>query len=141
MSRVRDLLSPPGRDTNPRDALAWVRRIELLSGGAVLLLGIALWAGGWWDWVLIGLGLLSLSPWPGARSILRRAQTRPEILNHDRDRGRVRARRFVVVWVPVSVLLASAIGYAYGQWLGAALNFVLVGLGAGLGAWWVFRRL
>ena len=139
--RVRDLLSPPSRDTDPREALAWVRRVELLSGAVVLLIGISLWAGGWWDWVLIGLGVLMLSPWPGVRSVLRRAETRPELLTHDRERGRARARRFAVVWVPVFVLAASAIGYAYGHWLGAALNFVLVGLGAGLGAWWMFRRL
>ena len=50
-------------------------------------------------------------------------------------REKLECRTFVVVWVPIFVIGATA-AYANGRWLGAALNFVLIGLGAGLGAWW-----
>ena len=73
--------------------LRWVRHMEIASAIAALALGIALWSQGWWHWVLIGVGILGLSPWPGAATILRKAERRPEILVSDPERRRTRGRR------------------------------------------------
>jgi hypothetical protein len=130
VSRVRAWLVPPPRDAGPQATLLWVRRIEILIGLAALTFGLLDWSQGWWHWLLIGLGLLGLSPWWGVARILRRADSPPEILNHDAERGYHRARRFLIIWLPMFIVAAAAIGYAYGRWLGAGINVVLIGGGA-----------
>lgn len=119
----------------------WVRRIEILTGCVAISLGVQSWSDGWVHWLLIGVGLMSLSPWPGVRQVLRRAERRPEVLRQNYEpEGARRARRVVILGAPVAAVIAAAIGYAYGRWLGAGIDFVLVGFSAGLGGWWSLRR-
>lgn len=119
----------------------WVRHTELVTGIAALAFGLIEWSQGWWHWLLIGLGVIGISPWPGVTQILRRAEQRPEVLNHDRDRGYRRARRFLIIAVPVYTIGAGAFGYSYGRWLEAGINVVLLGSGGGLGGAWALRWL
>jgi hypothetical protein len=101
--------------------------------------GLVLWNDGWWHWLLIGVGLLGLSPWPGAGAILRRAQTRPDVLIHDPERRRTRARRVSIIQVVVYPLVGAVIGYLIDGWPAALTMGGLMGVGAGLGAWLFFR--
>lgn len=140
MSRLRAWLVPP-LDAGPRRTLEWARRIEIWTGAASLVRGLASWSQGWWHWILIVMGLLSISPWPGVRQILRKADTKPMALSYDRDRGYRRAKRTYVSLVPAFTLCAGAAGYAYGRWLGAAINIVLIGTGGGLGGWLALRQM
>ena len=94
MPRVLAWLRPPSREAGPRAGLVWVRRIEILGGLTALVFGLLDWSQGWWHWLLIGFGLLGLAPWWGVGRIVRRTGSRPEILNHDAERGYHRARRF-----------------------------------------------
>jgi hypothetical protein len=141
VSRVRAWLLQPPREAGPRASLLWVRRIEILSGLLALTFGLLEWSQGWWHWLLIGFGLLGLSPWWGVGRILRRADSGPEILNHDAERGYHRARRFLIIWLPTFIIAAAAIGYAYGHWLGAGINIVLIGGGGTLGGWLTLKWL
>jgi hypothetical protein len=136
---VRSLIRPPTADTDPRETLAWVRRWEIASGIGAIVLGLALWNEGWWHWLLIGVGLLSLSPWLGAAAILRRAERKPEILVADPDRRRARARRLAPIQVPVLVLVGALVGYLVDGWAAAATMGALMGAGAALGVWWGLR--
>lgn len=141
MSRVRAWLVPPPREAGPRAILLWVRRTEILSGLVALTFGLLDWSQGWWHWLLIGCGVLALSPWWGVRRILRRAESGPEILNNNAERGYHRAKRVLIIWLPVFIIAAAAIGYAYGRWLGAGINVVLIGGGATLGGWLALKWL
>lgn len=160
MSRLHEWLTPPGRDTDPREKLAWVRRMEIVGGIIALSFGIELWSAGWWHWLIIAGGLLGLSPWPGPQQILRRAEHHPEVLSHDPERGYRRARKFYVVWpefrsssgAPASTAelgcggqsLSSAARHSATATVAGsepAINFVLLGLGFGLGAWWTLKHL
>jgi hypothetical protein len=137
--RALRLLRPPAPDADPRESLLWVRRMEIASG-VICLIVAGVWADGWWRWLLVGLGLLGLSPWLGARSILRRAERKPGVLVTDPDRRRVRARRTVLILVPVYVLVGGVVGYLVDGWPAAGTMGGLMGVGAALGAWWVVRR-
>ena len=130
---------PPSADTDPRETLAWVRRWELVGGIGAIALGLALWGEGWWHWLLIGVGLLSLSPWPGPAAILRRAERKPTILVADPDRRRARARRVTAIQVPALVVIGALVGYLVDGWDAAVTMGALMGVGAALGAWWVLR--
>lgn len=57
--------------------MLWVRHMEVVAGIACLAFAVQLWSLGWWHWVFIGIGVLNLSPWPGVRMILRKAN--PEV--------------------------------------------------------------
>jgi hypothetical protein len=127
------------RGSGPHETLTWARRIEIVTG-----LGSA-------GWLLAsrhgrkdgGIGCSSQRyrrGW-GRGQILRRAHQRPEILQHDRDRGYRRARQWALIGTPAFVIFGGAVAYAYGQWLGAAINVLLLGLGAGLGSWWTLKQL
>jgi hypothetical protein len=137
---LRNWLTPPKQGSTPQDTLAWVRRMEIVCGVAGLAFGLQLWSDGWLHWLVIAGGLLCISPWPGARQILRRAERHPEILITDRERSQRRVRSFIFVWVPIFVVAATALGYAYGRWLGADVNFVLIGSGAVIGGWLSLKR-
>lgn len=130
----------PTSSTDPREALRWVRRMEILTGLVALAFGIALWSAGWWHWILIGTGLLGLSPWPGARAILRRADRRPGVLIDDADRRRARGRRAVLVQVPIYVVVGVVVGLITGGAGAAIVIGGLMGASAGLGAWAFLRR-
>jgi hypothetical protein len=65
-----------------------------MAGGVFALATAALtWSGQRWSWVLASAGLLLLSPWPGPAAILRRAETHPEVLESDAERGPRRSGR------------------------------------------------
>jgi hypothetical protein len=130
---------PPTSASDPREILRWVRRTEIVSGLAAVVAGIALWNAGWYHWLLIGVGLLTLSPWPGPRAILRRAERKPGVLVTDPERRRTRGRRAVQVLVPVYATVGFVAGYLV-DGLGAAIFMgIAMGLSAALGAW-VFVR-
>jgi hypothetical protein len=120
---------------DPRRTLLAIRRFELLAGALSLGCGLALWGDGCWHWLLIACGVIALSPYPGLAAILRRARTHPEILNHDRKRGRRRGIRTVTTLVPVYALLAGVAGYVLDGWPAAIFMAVLIGGSAALGGW------
>lgn len=59
----------------------------------------------------------------------------------DQQRGRRLAQRWAIFFPPVFVIVATVLGYLWGRWLGALIAFVLVGTGAGLGAWISLKNL
>jgi 4-hydroxybenzoate polyprenyltransferase len=139
--RLMSGLVPPNSASEPREILRWVRRVEIVTGLAAVVAGIALWNAGWFHWLLIGVGLLGLSPWPGAQAILRRADRKPGVLVTDPERRRTRGRRAAQIQVPLYAIAGLVIGYLVGG-LGVALFMgVVMGFSAALGAWLVMRRL
>jgi hypothetical protein len=137
--RLFSAVLPPTSSADPRAALRWVRHLEIVTGLLVIAAGV-LSDTGWWRWLLIGVGLFSLSPWPGAAAILRRAQRRPEVLITDPERRRARARRVLLVLVPAYVVIGAGVGYLIDGWLAALATGLLIGVSAGLGGWLVIRR-
>jgi hypothetical protein len=80
-----------------------------------------------------------LSPWPGPAAILRRAETRPEVLESDPERGRRRARPALLITVPLAGVMGAVVGYVAD---GAGAAVVVGGLtlaGALLGGWLYLR--
>jgi hypothetical protein len=139
--RLLSTWMPPTAASDPREILRWVRRVELATGLGAIVAGLVLWNAGWFHWVLIGVGLLGLSPWPGARAILRRADRRPGVLISDPERRRHRGRRAAQVQVPLYAISGFVIGYVV-DGLGAAIFMgVAMGLSAVAGAWLIVRRL
>jgi len=139
MSRLRSWLAIPSRDGSPTEILCWVRRMEI-TGGFALLAGAALaWSNDWLSWLLLGAGLLSVSPWPGASAILRKAQTRPEILASDPDRRRRRGRLALKIIAPAQAVIFTVFGYVTNGWGGAAFFLVLALVSCGLGTWIYLR--
>jgi hypothetical protein len=130
----------PTAATEPRDALAWVRRMEIVSGVACIVAGLVLWNDGWWHWLLIALGVLALTPISGAAAVLRRADRKPDTLVSEPERRRARARRTAILLVPTYVLVGAVFGYVADGWGAAVTIAILMGLGGGLGAWWTARR-
>ena len=137
--RLLAALLPPPSSADPRATLRWVRHLEIATG-LLVIAGGALAGTGWWRWVLIGIGLLGLSPWPGAAAILRRADRKPGVLVTDPERRRARGRRVLRVLVPVYIAIALVVGDLIDGWPAAITAGLLVGIGAGLGAWLVVRR-
>jgi hypothetical protein len=132
-------LAPPPAAGDPRDTLRYVRAVEIFI--AVVSFVFAIELTGWPRWALVATGLLSLSPWPGARSILRRADRDPDVLVSDADRRRARGRRVVLVLVPLYALGGAGFGYVIGGWSAALLVGVLIGGGAVAGGWLTMRSL
>lgn len=124
----------PGPDTPPGETLRWVRRWELITGLACVVLGLALWGYGWWHWALLGVGVIGVSPWPGSAAILRRAEHDPTVLVTDPDRRRARARRATLFTVPAYALPGAVAGYVVGGWAVAVIAAVGMGLSAVVGA-------
>lgn len=140
MRGLRSLLMPPALEADPKETLRWVRRVELVSGIAAIALGLALWTMGWWHWVLLAVGLVGLSPWPGPRAILRRAERKPGVLVSDPIRRRARGRRATRVVVPLYFLTGAVAGYILDGWAAAVYMGLLMGAGPVLGAWSYRRR-
>jgi hypothetical protein len=131
----------PTAATDPREALAWVRRMEIVCGVCSLAAGVVLWNDGWRHWLLIATGLIGLSPWPGARAILRRADRRPGVLVDDPARRRARGRRAVLAQVPAYAVVGLLVGLVTGGgWSAAIVLAGLMGASAALGAWVFLRR-
>lgn len=130
----------PEPEADPKEILRSVRRLEVVSGIAALLLALIPWNEGWWRWVLLGVGVFALSPWPGPAAILRRAERKPEILVTDPDRRRVRGRRIAMALVPLYSLTGAVVGYLVDGWPAAIFMGTLMGAGAALGAWSYVRR-
>ncbi len=139
MSRLSWLL-PPALTADPKDVLCWVRRLEIVVGIVALMLSIVLWGEGWWHWALIAAGVLGLSPWPGARAILRKAERNPGILVGDPARRRARGRRAVMLLVPMYLLLGVGVGYVVDGWPAAISMGALIGGSGALGGWFYLRR-
>jgi hypothetical protein len=113
--------------------------MEILGGLLAIAGGFAFFSGGWQRWVLVGLGVVGLLPWLGPAAILRRGERDPTVFESDPERGRRRARRFVLAMVPFAALLGAVIGYAGDGWGGAAFVGAACGASSLLGVWWVWR--
>jgi hypothetical protein len=125
---------------DPRETLRWVRRMEI-GGGVLGLAGaVVSWSGEWWSWLIVGGSLLSLSPWPGAAAILRRAEKRPEILIADPERRRERGRRLLRYLMPLNALVFTAVGYVV-LGVGGALFFLALAAVSGALLYWLLSRL
>ena len=120
--------------------MRWVRRMEIAGGIASIVASAALWGSGWVHWLLLGVGLFGLSPWPGAAAILRRAERHPEVLNHDPERGRARVRRTAPILVSVCALAGAGVGYLVDGWPAALSMGGLMAVSGGLGAVLALRR-
>ena len=127
------------RRQDPRELLRWSRRLEIAGGVVALVVAGLTWSGEWWSWILVAVGVLGLSPWPGPAAILRNAETRPEILETDPERGRRRARRSLMIMLPLATLIGVAVGYAADGAVGALAVGALMLVGAALGAWLYLR--
>jgi hypothetical protein len=137
---LREWLVPPDPDEDPRETLRRVRRAETAAGIALIVLGVALWSEGWLHWVLIGLGLVSLSPLSGAAAILRKAERNPDVLVADPARRRARARTVTLAQIPFQAVLGAIVGYAVEGWGLAIFMAVLTGGMAAAYAWWYRPR-
>ena len=124
---------------DPRETLRWVRRMEVVAGIAGLLFAVLLWDEPPARWLLIAMALLSLSPWPGAQAILRKADKNPNVLQTDRDRGVERGRRAARIMVAFVVGLCFVMGLVAGG-LGAAVVTALAGAFSGALGAWMFER-
>src|SRR4051794_14768991 len=113
VSSLRSWLAPP-RSGDPRQTLRWIRRMQIVMGVGGLIAAALTWTGEWSSWLILGGSLLSLSPWSGARAILRKADKRPEILVTDRAQRRRRARRTVRLLVPTYLVIFTIVGYVSG---------------------------
>jgi cytochrome c biogenesis protein CcdA len=133
-------LLPPPIGAEPEASLRWVRRMEIATGIVAIAFGFALWNEGWWHWLLIGVGVSGLSPWPGAATILRKAETHPEVLVADPERRRERARRTALLTVPVYLVVGVVIGYLLDGARGALLIGSITTASGALAAWLLIRR-
>jgi hypothetical protein len=138
--RLKAWIVPPTTATDPVETLRWTRRMEVVTGLLALVAGIATWSEGWWHWLLIGTGLLGLSPWPGPASILRKARTNPGVLVHDPERRRARGRRAIAIGTLAEAVVLSAVGYVTLGWGGAAALAAASLVAGALAAWLLLRR-
>jgi hypothetical protein len=142
MARLRlSALAPPPAGGDPRDTLRWVRRMELV--GAVFCFAAAVMIGdpAWARWVLVALGVLGLSPWPGAAALLRKANNNAPVLVSDPEHRKARARRAMRITAAGEVALVFLVGLVVGG-LSVAIVTGLLGLaGALLGVWLTGRWL
>jgi hypothetical protein len=112
-----------------------VRRTEIAGGVLGLAAAVVSWSGEWWSWLIVGGSLVSLSPWPGAAAILRRAEKRPEILIADPERRRERSRRLMRYVLPLNALVFTAVGYLVFGVGGAIFFLALAAVSGGLSYW------
>jgi hypothetical protein len=131
-------LVPPPASGDPRDVIRWVRRMEIVAG-VCLIAAAALLDVAWARWALVACGLLSLSPWPGAARILRRAESRPGVLISDPERRQARGRRAVLSLVPLQIVIAFGVGYLIDGWPAAIFVGAVASVGA-LGGVWFYKR-
>jgi hypothetical protein len=113
--------------------------MEIVSAVFAFIVAALVWDVAWARWLLIAMGLLSLSPWPGAARILRRAERDPGVLVSDPERRRARGRRAVLIIVPVQVAIAFAVGYLIDGWPAAIYVGALAAI-ASFGGVWFYKR-
>jgi hypothetical protein len=128
-------LIPPPADGDPRATMRWVRTMEIVSAFACFAAALAFGDPAWLRWALIALGLVGLSPWPGAAAILRKADNNPGVLISDPERRRARGWRAIKIMSVLLVAVVFLIGLVAGGW-GAAL---VMGILGARGAW-LYRR-
>ena len=139
MARLGSALAPPPPGGDPRDIIRYVRRVEVVTGIGCIV-AAAVWNDlDWLRWVLVATGVFSLSPWPGAAAILRRAERDPGVLVADPERRRARGRRVVLILAPLETVIGFAVGYVLGGWTVAVIMGPLIGVGAFAGAWLYLR--
>jgi hypothetical protein len=108
-------------DDHPIATLHWVRRAEVAAGILAFPIAVAFRDTPWLRWTMLALGLLSLSPWPGAAAIIRRHErTGQPTTTLSPEQRRTRARR-AGWWTMAYILIGSFV-----------LATVLDGPGAGL---------
>lgn len=111
---------------DPRLVLRRVRMAEI-AGAIACFAGAALVGDpAWMRWVLVALGLIALSPWPGPAALLRKADDRPEVLVRDPDLRRARARRAMWITATAELALLFVVGLVVGG-LSVAIVLVIVG--------------
>jgi len=120
--------------------MQWVRRWEVLSGLGSIAVALAFWDSSWWQWGLLAVGLLAVSPWGGAATILRKAERDPSVLIADPERRRARARRFAFIAGPAYAVVGAVVGYVIDGWGLAIFVAACSGLAAAAGAWWNLNR-
>lgn len=140
MRRLRQWLAMPQPGADPRDTLLWVRRIEIACGVVGVIAGLTIWDIGWWHWLLVGLGVLLLMPWGGASTILRKADRGQAVFETDRERGLARAKRTMLVIVPLTTLGSFGAGYLADGWGTAIFLGVSMGATTAGSAWWSLWR-
>src|SRR3954468_13410398 len=127
---------PPPSSGGPLARLRGARRVGFSGGGATLIGAATLWSeGGAVRWILLGCGLLALSPWPGPGAIVRRAETDPGRLIADPERRRARLRRTLAILVPAQIAVFAIIGFAMLGAGGAVFMAAFGGVSGALGAW------
>jgi hypothetical protein len=136
MHALRSWFVPPRSSEGPLARMRWIRRIEIGGGVWTLIIAAMIWSDvGAWHWLLLGSGLLALSPWPGPGAIARKAEKRPDVLIADPERRRARLRRTLAILVPAQVALFAIIGFAMLGTGGAVFMAAFGGVSGALGAW------
>lgn len=131
-------LAPPA-DGDPRATMRWVRTMEIVSAVFCFVAAIAIGDPAWARWVLVAMGVVSLSPWPGAAAILRKADKNPNVLISDPERRRERGQRALAIMSVLLVVTMFLVGLVVGGWSVALVMAILGGFGA-LGGVSLFRR-
>jgi hypothetical protein len=136
VSRLRSWFQPPRTD-DPVARLAWVSRnsrlagmLAMISGGLQFALGRPLLGA-----ILVAIGIFGLLSELSTRAAMKRAEERGPPSDEDRARGRRRARRFFLVFLPLWVVGSGAVGWLIA---GAGLAIFLViamSVGFGFGIW------
>jgi hypothetical protein len=132
-------LAPPPADGDPRATMHWVRRMEIVSAVGCFVAAVAFGDPAWLRWVLVALGLVSLSPWPGAAAILHKADNDPGVLISDPERRRERGRRALWITSLLEVALLFVVGLVVGG-LSVAIVLGASGVVCSLGGAWLYRR-
>jgi hypothetical protein len=137
--QLRSRLAPPPADGEPRETMRWVRRMEIVSAVFAFVVAAIVSAPAGLRWALVALGLLALSPWGGANTILRKADKNPDVLIADPERRRERGRRVLWIMSAFEIVVLVAIGLVMG---GASLALVMgvIGVFCALAGAWLFRR-
>lgn len=127
-------LKPPPADADPRETFRWIRRCEIVGGLYAIVIGVILWNAGWWHWIPIGLGVVSIAPLGGASWLLRKAERDPGVFVTDPQRRRERENRVLTVFVPFLWIFGAVGGFIAGGVGGAIAVGLIAGASGALGA-------
>jgi hypothetical protein len=133
-------LAPPPLGGDPIAALRWVRRVEIAAGILAFPVAVVFWDTPWLRWTMLALGLLSLSPWPGAAAIIRRHErTGKPTTTLGPEARRARARR-AAGWTMAYILVGAFVLAAALDGPGAGLVVALIALVCSLPGVWLMLR-